>query len=264
MGLQQEYFQLAAAVRFMLTDHEPLGMADFSARCFNDSKALKSTPSLARRLAEWLLTLRDEEMTDETRRRVWAEYGVVENATAIKVTLRGPLVYYKRAERFDWIARLHARGETATLSWDNLRGIDAIALPDNTPVITCENETPFGALLREGIPGLLIYTAGYPNSAVCRLLHLLPAQTTILHWGDSDLDGLRIAALLHRIHSVQLWRCNLTELQRHHTAFLPLSPDRRQKAVEYLANHPDFPFADELAFTIAHGWLEQERWEVAP
>lgn len=56
--VQQEYFQLAAATRFLLSDHEPMGMADFSARCFSDSKSLKSTPSLIRKLADWLLLLR--------------------------------------------------------------------------------------------------------------------------------------------------------------------------------------------------------------
>jgi len=258
--VQQEYFRLAAAVSFLLSDHEPLGMADFSARCFADSKVLKTTPSLVRRLADWLLLLRDAESTDEARRLVWAAYGVVENFTAIKATLFGPLEYVKHGERFDWIAQLHARGETATLSWDNLRGIDALVLPAETPVITCENETPFNALIREGLPALCIYTAGYPNMVITRLLHLLPAETSIQHWGDTDLDGLRIAAMLHQIRSVRLWRCDLAEVQRHRSVLLPLLPDRLRKAEAFRENHPDFPFLDELAFTIAYGWLEQERW----
>jgi len=207
------------------------------------------------------LLLRDEEVTDDARRHIREAYGVIENLTAIKVMVSGPLIYDKGGEQFDWIARLHAHGESATLSWDNLRGIDSLELPADTPVITCENETPFGSLLRDGRSALLIYTGGYPNSAVCRLLQLLPPQvTTISHWGDSDLDGLRIACILHHIRPVQLWRCNLSELQRHRTALLPLSPERQQEAAAYVVNHPDFPFRDELEFTTANGWLEQERW----
>ena len=259
--VQREYYQLAQAVQFLLSDHEPLGLAEFSARCFEDSKVLKSTPALLRRLEEWLLCLRDDESNESIRQRVLEAYGVVENATAIKVTVFGPLIYYKYGERFDWIAQLHARGETATLSWDNLRGIDAIELPEGTPVITCENETPFGTLVRERVPGLIVYSAGYPNTAVCRVLHLLPAHIeTIHHWGDSDLDGLRIAAMLHQIRPVQLWRCNRTELQRHYDRLLLQKSERREKAKSYLTAHPDFPFADELAFTIENGWLEQESW----
>jgi len=260
VDMQRELFQLAQAVDFLLSDHELLGMADFSARFFGDSKVLKTTPSILRRLEEWLLILRDEEISDEARQRIWSEYGVAENLTAIKVTLFGPLVYYKQNERFDWIAQLHARGESATLSLDNLREIDAIELPADTPVITCENETPFGTLVREGIPGLLTYTAGYPNSAVRRILQLLPAGTTIQHWGDSDLDGLRIPAIIHQIHPTLLWRCVLADLQQHKNALLPLAPSRQRQATEYLQNHPNFPYAEELKFTIQNGWLEQERW----
>lgn len=176
------------------------------------------------------------------------------------MTLFGPLAYVKGGERFDWVAQLHARGETATLSWDNLHGIDALVLPADTPVITCENETPFNALIREGFPALYIYTAGYPNTAVTRLLHLLPAETAIQHWGDTDLDGLRIAAMLHQIRPVRLWRCDLAEVQRHLTDLRLLKPAPQEKAERYLAQHLDFPFKDELVFTLAHGWLEQECW----
>lgn len=258
--VQQEYFQFARALSFLLSAHEPLGLADFSARCFGDSKVLKTTPSLVRKLADSLLTLRDEEITDAARQEIWEDYGVVENATAIKVTIFGPLVYFKQGERFDWIAQMYQRGEPACLCWDNLRGIDAISLPENTPVITCENETPFNSLIRESCAGLVIYTAGYPNSAVTRQLQLLPNNITIQHWGDSDVDGLRIAAILQQILPVQLWRCELQELKQNRAALIPLSAERKRKAREFSESHPYFPFHDELTFTIENGWLEQESW----
>lgn len=262
---QDELLRLAEAARFLLSDHAPIGPADIGARCFGDSKALKSSPALARRIEEWLLHVRDEEITEDSRRQVWADCGVVANTTAVKVTLFGPVVYEKRCERFDWISRLHAMGEPATLSWDNVNGIDSIELPPNTPVTTCENETPFGGLVRERRPGLVIYTAGYPNSAVRRVLELLPDDAIVQHWGDSDPDGLHIAERIDRIRPVHLWRCGLPDLVANRASMIPLSPERRRRAESFLSANPEFPFARELAYTLANGWLEQERWaEPAP
>ena len=51
-----------------------------------------------------------------------------------------------------------------------------------------------------GAPILVVYTAGMPSptwrAAYQRLLHGLPADATVLHWGDIDEGGLRIAAVL--------------------------------------------------------------------
>ncbi len=279
--VQEEYFQLAEATCFLLSSHAPVGLADLSARFFTDSKTLKTTPSLVKKLTCWLMIMGeadgkygfeeagdvgpDDRLSDNARSLLWAKFGLVENATAIKVTVYGPLVYaHQRGIQADWIFQLHRLGETATLSLDNLQNMAAITLPENTPVITCENETPFYTMVRAQTPGLIVYTAGYPNTAVIRLLQLLAETRSerhpILHWGDSDLDGLRIAAIINQIHPVQLWRCNLPELERHSSALLPISPDRLQRAQTYQENHPDFPFRDELTFTIENGWLEQEKW----
>lgn len=258
--VQNEYFQLANIIKFLLSDHEPLGMADLSARFFADSKVLKTTPQIVRKLADWLLILRDEEINDNSRRQIWSDYNVTENTTAIKVTLFGPLIYYKNSECFDWIKKLYLQGETATLSWDNLRGIDSLVLPGDVPVYTCENETPFNMLVREKNNGLYIYSAGYPNSAVCKVLHLLPENTIIQHWGDSDFDGLRIATIINKIRQVKLWRCSLPELIRHHSTLLPLSSEKQTRANSFLSNNPDFPFVNELKYSIENGWLEQENW----
>ncbi len=258
--VQNEYFKLANIVIFLLSDHEPIGMADLSARFFSDSKTLKTSPQLVRKLTEWLLILRDEDINDDSRKRIWSDYDVTENSTAIKVTLFGPLIYYKNGECFDWIQKLYLKGETATLSWNNLYGIDSLLLPDDLSVFTCENETPFNLLIRENNKGLFIYTAGYPNSAVSKILHLLPENINIKHWGDSDFDGLRIAAIINKIRHVKLWRCNLPELIRHISILLPLSLEKHMKATSFIIRNADFPFVDELKFTIENGWLEQENW----
>ena len=148
-----------------------------------------------------------------------------------------------------------------TLSWDNLRDIERVLLPENTIIITCENETPFNQLIRENHPGLIIYTAGYPNSAVQRLIRLLDdSKVKIQHRGDSDLDGLIIASILHKISPLRLWRCNIDDLQKQNDRLLLMTAPQKARSEAYLTSHSDFPFKDELQFTLQFGWLEQESW----
>ncbi len=260
-SVREELTSLSKAVRFLQSPHDPLGRMELGARFFNDSKAFKQSPSRTARMEQWLLLMENREITEENRRQVWADHDVVDNPTAIKVSLFGPLLYTKQGREWDWIARLHEQGESATLSWDNLQGIESLKLPKDIPVITCENETPFNTLIREKQPGLIIYTAGYPNSAVRKLIAGLPnSVSSILHWGDSDLDGLRIASIIHRIRPVTLWRCGLEELRRHQAVLHPLTVEQQQRIEHFLQVHPDYPFRAELQYTLGNGWLEQEQY----
>lgn len=262
---QNELFTIAETVRWLRTDHDPLGLMDLSARFFNDSKVLKTRVSLLKLLQNWLMLLRNDEIdvteTEILRESVLADHGVIDNVTSSKVTLFGPLKYIKHGKIYDWPACLYEIGESATLSWDNLHGIEQIILPENTTVISCENETPFNQLIREYHTDLIIYTAGYPNSTVQRLLRLLAdSAVKIQHWGDTDLDGLIIASILHKISPLRLWRCNIDELYKQQDRLLRLTAPQKARAETYLANHPDFPFMDELQITLQYGWLEQESW----
>lgn len=70
-------------------------------------------------------------------------------------------------------------------------------------VMTIENLTSFNEAARQARPdtgAALIYTAGMPGprflAAYKRLLMSSGPKTTVLHWGDVDLGGLRIAAKL--------------------------------------------------------------------
>jgi hypothetical protein len=68
---------------------------------------------------------------------------------------------------------------------------------------------------------LCIYTAGMPSPAwrtmYVRLLAALPAGTPVLHWGDVDEGGFRIAAFLSRCaaeagHALLPWKMRPTDV----------------------------------------------------
>lgn len=70
-------------------------------------------------------------------------------------------------------------------------------------VLTVENLSSFNEAARQqhaGANAALIYTAGMPGprfiDAYRRLLQSAPGTTEVLHWGDMDLGGLRIASKL--------------------------------------------------------------------
>nr|WP_245187980.1 Wadjet anti-phage system protein JetD domain-containing protein [Frateuria flava] len=69
-------------------------------------------------------------------------------------------------------------------------------------VLTIENLATFheAAVVAAGAPVLLIYTGGMPSpawrAAYVRILRGMDAQPSVLHWGDIDEGGFRIAAVL--------------------------------------------------------------------
>jgi len=72
-------------------------------------------------------------------------------------------------------------------------------IPKHAPayVLTIENLTSFFRHAREiQDDGLILFTNGFPNPDVQKLLNRLdsdlPQSTPFYHWGDTDVDGLRI------------------------------------------------------------------------
>lgn len=84
-------------------------------------------------------------------------------------------------------------------------------------LLTIENQTTFHVWARQHCDSdtLCIYTAGMPSPAwramYLRLLAELPSSIPVLHWGDVDEGGFRIAAFLSRCaseagHVLQPWK----------------------------------------------------------
>lgn len=84
-------------------------------------------------------------------------------------------------------------------------------------LLTIENLTTFSVWARQHCDAdvLCLYTAGMPSPAwramYLRLLADLPTSVPVLHWGDLDEGGFRIAAFLHRCsaeagHTLLPWK----------------------------------------------------------
>ncbi|MBA3014323.1 MAG: hypothetical protein KKD63_00465 [Proteobacteria bacterium] len=259
-------FHAAEIIHFLRQNQDPLTFSELGARFLNDSKTLRDT-ELSRLIASWLIIQEETEdgSWQESASALWERYHIVRDRLAVQATIFGPLLYQKDNQTYDWIFRLWQNNEPATLSWPNIAGITRLWLApgheDKNELITIENETPFTRLIRERHPGTLLYTAGFPNDGVTALYRLLD-QDHRRHWGDSDLAGLRIAAILNTIRPLRLWRCDQKTLQRHDIQLIPLQENQARQITDFLTRHPDFPFTLELQFTLDHGWLEQESWQL--
>jgi hypothetical protein len=136
-------------------------------------------------------------------------------------------------------------------------------------VLTLENEASFLSALKEGLQarGLLVATSGFPNRAVLSLLgQVIPHTDSWLHWGDTDLAGIRIARMLEsRLgRRPELFRCTAMEVRRLKGRLIPLSPEGRREMAADLKEYPAALGADVLRADLAEGgWLEQEAWEDA-
>lgn len=131
-------------------------------------------------------------------------------------------------------------------------------------VMVVENLAVFEALCRREVrptfAGLLVWSAGYPSRAVRVVVESArAASVTVQVWGDLDLDGVRIARLIHSWapEYVSAFRMGSAELQA--PIGQPLSDRARTRIEADLEANPDAPLADTLRELLRSGvWVEQE------
>ena len=239
---------------FLLNGPEPAAPAEIGARLFRDSKRLKNTALLS-----WCCRLIRQVSGSELPDPLLLEhFGMTANPTASTVTVFGPLRYQTGGRTLNWIQTLYEMGQSATLSWDNLRSVDRVESP--RPVLTIENESTFNRFIRQNPDFTIVYTAGFPGKSVRRLIQSLSPDIPLFHWGDSDPEGYEIAAVLHRIHPLRLYRCSLSDLERQ-IQFCRKLPENKRRRAERLLQNPDFPFRNEIEWMLHTGlWLEQENF----
>ena len=244
---------------YLMEGPEPAAPAEIGAKLFLDSKRLKNT-SILTWCCRFLRQVSGSELPDPL---LLEHFGMTANPTASTVTVFGPLRYQSGGRTLNWIQTLYEMGQSATLSWDNLRSVDRVE--SLLPVLTIENESVFNRIIRLNPVFTVVYTAGFPGKSVRRLIQSLSPDTPLFHWGDSDPEGYEIAAVLHRIHPLKLYRCGRADLEQLKPVCRKLPENKRRRA-ERLLEKPDFPFRLEIEWIIRNGlWLEQENYyQVAP
>ncbi len=246
------------AIRFLKQNDKLLTPSDLGVKLCEDSKAFRKGTTLNYNTAE--LVAAELNCQPDV---AFEKCGITDNQTAITVTVFGPFSYYRQGKRFDWIKQLWEQGEAAMLNMGNLEHIDYIELAKDcsSSVLSCENESPFNHLMRDECKRALIYTAGFPNSAVKKFIKLLDDKIKLLHWGDTDPEGLEIAASLDQVKSLQLYRCGAGEIEKLQHCLIPLSKGKIKRARKLLES-PNFRFHEALKLTLnCNGWLEQESWQ---
>ena len=233
-------------------------LSQLGADILGDSKSLRAG---ARRMVfECILCAVVGKETDESGREVSVRFGIEENPFTSFVTVFAPFSFtLDTGETFRYPIEMFRTGLAAQLARQTVMRIRDVRI-DVDRIVTSENAAPFEALVREGVPCL--YTEGYPNAAVIRLLELFAAQgMTVDHAGDGDLDGFLIADRIS--NAIRVQRVIADEVAADEILpRRPVSSQARRRWEAHLATHLDFAHASSLRIAIERGWIEQENMSI--
>jgi len=263
------------ALEILGLNKRPWNFSELGSRVTGSSKSFRVGSELYRLAADWVAPFLDEaEMLAQIddlasrRARVWEILGVEQNGAAITAMLGGPFVYHKQGRVFNAIQQHFDLGEPSTLSLAQLAGIESLE-PLFDTILTIENLTPFVETIQPPplANALFVYTEGFPNRAVRRLLQLCCenlAGLKFLHWGDTDLAGVRILRNLAAIIGAPpaAFRCGPEDIAKHRERLIPLTPEQRENILRDLEARPHAAGHEILEAVLQYdGWLEQEAWE---
>ena len=247
------------------TQHLPgrlMTLSQLGSDWFNDSKILRSGP-LRRQLVLIMAAFARIESEDE--KDVLASLGVEANPYTSAVTVFAPFGFWLRdGTYFDFPLQLYRQGLVCQLPAETVLAIDRIDWRGKAKEIaTSENAAPLVRFVEAGVP--VLYTEGYPNYAVSVLMgYLSEAGVVATHWGDADLDGLNIAALVQGKMSGSRVVAPTVIANPNGLAGIPLTEAQRKRLACFVEQNPDCPFGDSLRILLERGcWYEQESFPMS-
>lgn len=234
-------------------------LSQLGADVLDDSKSLRT--GTRRIVFEHILCAVAGMDGEECGRDAAARFGIEDNPFTSSVTVFAPFSFtLDTGEVSSYPAEMFRAGLAVQLPRQTVVRIRSVSL-NFERIVTSENAAPFEMLVRDGEPCL--YTEGYPNAAVMRLLELLSERGAVAeHSGDGDLDGLLIADKISE--AIKLRRVVADEVAADETIpRRPVSQHARGRWEAYLAAHPDFAHASALRIAMKRGWIEQEKMDIA-
>lgn len=235
-----------------LNREECTTLSQLGSDVFNDSKALRSGARLAQ-LDKILRTAYDQ--PDISTADLHDICGIVDNPYTSHVIVFAPFTFVSdEGVEYDHPKTLFEHGQATVLPWETVKRICTIKSLEPLKLITSENAAPFLKLVIQGTPSL--YTEGYPNTSVRVLLQRIgEAEGSVEHFGDTDLDGYRIAEQISRVIKFEgLYNAGRVSTLPHKE----LTETQKKRLSTFIEQHPDFRFIDELRHTLEGGWVEQE------
>ena len=254
-------FKYMLEERILRDDSSAITLSQLGSDCFNDSKKLRTGP-LRRQLVHMLSIFADHDPNDE--RAVFGHFGIIDDPYTTFVTAFIPIAFVTtESKHFEFPRRLFEEGLACQLPLETVGRIIGVGWDRSVPmtVTTCENAAPFARMVERRMP--CIYTEGYPNWSVKRLLSGLSiAGVKCIHEGDADLDGFNIAHEVSMFIDVKrVVATDALEIARNvfPSPGIPLTDEQRSRAESFLVCNPHCAYADSIRLMLDWGrWIEQE------
>ena len=236
----------------------PTTLSQLGSDWFNDSKSLRSG-SLREQLLMILSVLGNLPTSDE--RTLLETFRIYDNPYTRSVVCFAPFTFTTREGKFfDFPLRLFEAGLACQLPVQTVTEIESIQWEGvGKKIVTSENAAPLVRFVEGKTP--VVYTEGYPNAAVMKLLSLFAKSgLSAIHYGDADPDGFAIA--FHLGHVIPLARTVADEIVKNPGELkgIPLTDQQRTDLADAL-NEPgcSWPYLEAFKILQESGcWYEQE------
>ncbi len=200
------------------------------------------------------------EMPPDNEREVLASIFIEDNPYTSNVTIFAPFTFTTvEGAYFDFPLRMFEEGLVCQFPAETALAIDRIHWRGESKTIaTSENAAPLVSFAQNHVP--VLYTEGDPNLAVLKVMTNLAEEGLVAeHWGDADLDGLKIAALVEgNMPGSRIVAKEILE-NPNQVKSIPLTSTQASRIDRFLGRHPDFKYADSVRLIRERGcWYEQE------